>query len=84
MLATQTELTIEQATKVIEKSKYFEISGTWNEAVGVIPETKVKKKVRASRTEIDSVIFSPPILGKWKTTITNPVIAIVGAMTYVV
>ena len=40
--------------------------------LGVNPETKFKKNVKANKTEMDNVIFSPPILGKWKTDITIP------------
>ena len=40
--------------------------------LGVSPETKFKKNVKANRTEIDNVIFSPPIFGKWNTDITIP------------
>ena len=41
----KTELAIEIPTRVIEKRRYFEISGTWNEARGVMPDTRVRKKV---------------------------------------
>ena len=45
MLATKTELAIEIPTRIIEKRRYLEISGTWKEARGVIPETSVRKNV---------------------------------------
>ena len=54
IFATKTELTIDTPTNVIENNKYFEISGTWNDARGVIPETSVRKKVKASKTWIVS------------------------------
>ena len=44
-MAIKTELAIEIPTRVIEKRRYFEISGTWNEARGVMPDTRVRKKV---------------------------------------
>ena len=34
--------------------------------------------------EMDKVIFSPPIFGKWKTKMTIPVTIMVGAMMYIV
>ena len=45
MLATKTELAIEMPTRIIEKRRYLDISGTWKEARGVMPETSVRKKV---------------------------------------
>ena len=54
MFATKTELTIDTPTNVIENNKYFEISGTWNDARGVIPETSVRKNVSASKTSMVS------------------------------
>ena len=45
MFATKTELAIDMPTRLIEKRRYFDISGTWNEARGVMPDTSVRKKV---------------------------------------
>ena len=50
-----------------------------NPFLGVNPETKFKKNVKANKTEIDNVIFSPPIFGKWNTDITIPKISIFSA-----
>lgn len=52
MLATKTELAIEMPTRVIENRRYFEISGTWNEARGVMPDTRVRKKVNTFEVQL--------------------------------
>jgi hypothetical protein len=62
-LATQTDATTERVTKTIEKIRYFEMSGMAEALFGVIEETRPRKKVSARRTEMERVIFSPPMFG---------------------
>ena len=60
----QTEQTTDNDTSTIENIKYFDTSGIFFDVFGVKVETRLRKKVSASSTEIESVIFSPPMFGK--------------------
>ena len=73
-----TEETTDKVTSTIEKMRYFEMSGMAEALFGVMEETRPRKKVSARRTEMESVIFSPPMFGWWKTEITIEVIIRIG------
>ena len=74
MLSTNTEIMIDSVTKIMVKSRYSPISGTTSEVEGIISVMTRRKTVSVSRTEIQSVIFSPESEGRYSTrTVRNEI-----------
>jgi len=63
-LSTQTLVIIENVTSTMVNIRYLPIRGTSSDVGGTIFEIKSRKTVRARRTEMQRVIFSPQSEGK--------------------
>lgn len=63
-LSTQTLVTMEKVTSTIVNIRYFPIRGTAKDVGGTIFEIRSKNTVRAKRTDIQRVIFSPQSDGR--------------------
>lgn len=63
-LSTHTLVIMEKVTNTMVNIRYLPIRGTSNEVGGTIFEIKSKNTVRARRTEMQRVIFSPQSEGK--------------------
>ena len=55
---------IEAVTTIIMNNRYFPMSGMTREVGGFMSDSSRKNTVRASRMEMDSVIFSPLSVGR--------------------
>lgn len=62
--STHTLVMMEKVTSTMVNIRYFPMRGTSSEVGGTIFEIKSKKTVRARRTEMQRVIFSPQSEGK--------------------
>lgn len=62
--STQTLVMMEKVTSTMVNIRYLPIRGTSSEVGGTIFEIKSKNTVRAKRTEMQRVIFSPQSEGK--------------------
>ncbi len=64
ILSTHTLVTIENVTSTIVNIRYFPINGTARDVGGTIFDIRSRNTVRARRTDIQSVIFSPQSEGR--------------------